>query len=89
MDLGEDSRERRYGERAMEIAMKWNVSSVDLYSDSGLDTEDPAMCNRYTYANPYADYICDSVHPNAVGYAKFYLPPIAEKLDKLFYKEAR
>lgn len=89
MDLGDDSREHKYGERAMEIALKWNISAVDLYSDSGLNTEDPAMRNRYTYVNPYADYICDSIHPNAVGYAKFYLPPIAEKLDKLFYKEAR
>lgn len=88
MDLGDDSRERKYGERAMEIALKWNIIAVDLYKDSGLDTEDPAMRARYTYVNPYTNYTCDSIHPNAVGYAKFYLPPIAQKLDKVFNKEA-
>ena len=89
MDIGDDSRELKYGERAMEIALKWNIAAVDLYNDSGLNTGDPAMCGRYTYINPLTDYVCDSIHPNAVGYAKFYLPPIAEKLDKLFEKETR
>ena len=89
MDLGEDARERKYGERAMEIALKWNISAVDLYNDSDLNTEDPAICNRYTYVNPSSNYTCDSIHPNAIGYAKFYLPPIADNLDKLFEKETR
>ena len=89
MKLGDEPRERKYGERAMEITLKWNISALDLYSDSGLNTEDPAMCSRYTYVNPFSEYTCDSIHPNAVGYAKFYLPPIADKLDKIFEKETR
>ena len=89
MELGEDAVERRFGERAMDIAGKWKINAIDLYSDSGLNTEDPTMCSRYTYINPNDHYICDSIHPNAMGYAKFYLPPVAQALDTLFGEEAK
>ena len=89
MDLGEDSNERKYGERGLEIASKWNISSVDLYSNSGLNTEDPAMCGRYTYLNPSTGYTCDAIHPNAVGYAKFYLPPTVGAMEPLLREEEK
>ena len=89
MMIGDEDKEKKYGERAMEIASKWHINAIDLYSFSGMNTEDAAMRNRYTYINPLTDYTCDSIHPNAIGYAKFYLPPVADILTKLFDKEAQ
>lgn len=87
MDHGEDSNERQYGERALEIAAKWGAVSVDLYTGTDMCTEDSDICNRYTYVNPAFDYTADSVHPNALGYAKFYLPLISEAVVNQFQSE--
>lgn len=87
MDAGEDSNERKYGERALEVASKWGATSVDLFSDTDMCTEDPATNNRYTYINPKSNYTADTIHPNAVGYAKFYLPLISEAVVNQFQSE--
>lgn len=87
MNLGEDSNERQYGERALEIAEKWNATSVDLFTDTDMCTEDPDICNRYTYPNPKHGNAHDSIHPNALGYAKFYLPLISEAVVNQFQSE--
>ena len=89
MELGEDANERRYGERAMEIAEKWSINAIDLYNDSGMNTEDKAICSRYSYLNPSTGMTCDSIHPNAIGYAKFYLSPVAQTMDEIFSGEAQ
>ncbi len=89
MELGDDKKEKIYGDRCMEIAEKWSVRAVDLYNDSGLNTEDASMRSRYTYLNPYTGYTCDAIHPNAIGYAKYYLPLITKAADAELTEEAR
>ena len=78
MDFGSDQKERQFGERAMAIAGKWGVSTVDIFNDSDMNAEDPYTCNRYTYLKTSEGFVCDSVHPNALGYAKYYLPLLSE-----------
>ena len=78
MDWGDDLKERLFGQQALQVAAKWGVRSVDLYSV--LNTEDTDTAARYTFINADTENLADSIHPNAVGYAKFYLPAVAEKL---------
>lgn len=78
MDACADSTERKFGERALAICDKWEIPYVDLYSDSGFNAEDADICQRYTFPNPKVNYRCDSIHPTALGYAKYYLPPISQ-----------
>lgn len=84
MDLVSDKEEKKYGERAMEIADKWNIASVDLYNGTGMNTEIQALCDRYTYAEDLSDGKHDSIHPNAFGYAKYYLPMIGKTVYNCF-----
>ena len=78
--LGNDSRERLFGERGMKIAEKWYAGGIDLYNGSAMNTEDPYICDRYTFRNPNHNYNHDSIHPNALGYATFYIDPIEEMI---------
>ena len=87
MDLGSDNNEKRFGERAISVAAKWGVSSVDLYENSDMYTEDSYTCGRYTYVEPALGNIPDSVHPNALGYAKFYLPAVTDEIMTWLNKE--
>ena len=88
MKLGTQKNEIAYGERALSIADKWGVATVDLFSDSGLNTEDKLMCSRYTYRRKDTG-ICDSIHPTALGYAKYYLPLICDELWQQMDTEVR
>lgn len=78
----EDSKEQQYGALAIELAEKWGLSCVDIYSDSDLCTEKLEHRNAYTC---YKEKLgrCDGIHPTALGYAKFYLPLIAPKLSSI------
>ena len=87
MNLGSDDNERLYGERALAIAKKWGAVSVDLYRDTDMNTENSYTCTRYTYVDPDAGNVPDSVHPTAIGYAKFYLPLISEAVVNQLGKE--
>lgn len=84
MQLGDDTREQEYGDRAMEITEKWCTVTIDLYYHSDMNTEDPLVCDRYTAFSSRGTVNNDSIHPTAVGYSKFYLPPIAEELVNCF-----
>lgn len=88
MKLVSAEREERFGERGVEIAAKRNAATVDIYSESGLNTEDPAQSARYTYLDPDKGYVSDAIHPTAIGYAKFYLPLISQTVVQRFSKEA-
>ena len=77
MDLVEDKLERRYGDRALAITDKWGIRSVDLYNGTTMNTENKAIRDRYTYVDDRYGEKHDSIHPNALGYAKFYLPLIS------------
>ena len=80
MDLGTPENEKKFGERGLDIAEKWGAATVDIYNDTDLNTEDPDQCELYTYPNPKLGYTCDSIHPSAFGYAKFYLPLVSEAM---------
>lgn len=87
MNLVDDKTERRYGERAMDITAKWGITSVDLYNGSGMNTEIAEVCDRYTFVDERYGKEHDSIHPNAFGYAKFYLPLIGDAVADEFAKE--
>ena len=46
-----------------------------------LNTENVQMANRYTLLDPDDYYQGDTIHPTALGYAEFYLPPITDVLS--------
>ena len=83
MNLCDDSLERAYGERGLEIAKKWSAAPVDLYTNNDMNTEIQAICERYTYDNP-AQGRHDGIHPTILGYTKYYLPPIEECIALAF-----
>lgn len=87
MDLLTDSVEQRFGNRAIEVAKKWDIPYVDLYNDSDMNTEDPYKSARYTMVDEREKTGHDSIHPNALGYAKYYLPPISEAVENNLIKE--
>ncbi len=73
MDACPDTLENQMGEYGNKIAKKWGASIVDVYNDASLNTENSTMCTRYTKYNvDKAKY--DSIHPNALCYASYYLP---------------
>ncbi len=78
MKLVEDVFERQYGDRALSISDKWGIDSVDLYNGTTMNTEIPSICDRYTFVDERYGNAHDSIHPNALGYAKFYLPLISQ-----------
>ena len=84
MDLFEDRIERQYGDRALDIMEKWGIPSVDLYNGTTMNTENKAICDRYTFVDERYGNEHDSIHPNALGYAKFYLPPISKAVADQF-----
>ena len=77
-NLSSDSNERIFGERGLEVADKWHCGSADIYNDTSMNGEDQEMADRYTYPNPDHNYKHDSIHPNALGYATFYIPMIEQ-----------
>ncbi len=79
MVLGTDENERAFGDRGIAVAEKWKAGTIDLYHDSALNTEITSMRDRYTSWDDDRN-ACDSIHPNALGYAEFYLPEIAKVL---------
>ncbi|MBQ3264836.1 MAG: SGNH/GDSL hydrolase family protein [Ruminococcus sp.] len=87
MDLGSDEKERIYGERALAIAEKWGADSVDLYSDTDMNTEDNYTRGRYSYFDNEKGNAPDSIHPTAIGYAKFYLPMVSDQIVEKLAKE--
>lgn len=86
MGFFKDDVEQKYGERALLIAEKWGASTVDLYRRSGMNTENQIVSNRYTMKEPGSE-ISDSVHPTALGYAKFYLPPVGDTVAEQLISE--
>jgi len=82
MNIFSDTLERQIGEYALQLAQSWDAFTVDIYSLSGLNTEDADRRNRYTYFNENLG-APDGIHPNALGYAAFYLPLVSEKLAEI------
>ena len=81
MALGTKSRQESIGERALELCQKWKVAGIDYYNESELDGNILSMSRRYCWDDDDDDR---GIHPNALGYAKYYLPPIGENIASLF-----
>ena len=85
-DCCDDLTERSFGEYGLEIAAHWGLTNVDIFSDSGFDAEIDAIRNTYTMiASDTGEG--DSVHPTALGYAKYYLPLVSNKIVNLLTKQ--
>lgn len=82
MDLCDDHTEQEFGDLALTLAKKWSVRYVDLYHDTGMNTEDGVIRDKYTLYRENKGYH-DSVHPTALGYAKHYLPLITKAVFDL------
>ncbi len=82
MGRRDDFLQRQYGERAMAICKKWGVATVDLYSESGLNTFIPEQRDLFTN-DSYNWGRGDCTHPNALGYELKYMPLIEAKLKSL------
>ena len=87
MNLGDEKNERLYGERAIAVANKWGATWIDLYENTDMNTEDSYTRGRYTFIEPALGNIPDSIHPNALGYAKFYLPSVSDEIMNRLVKE--
>ena len=82
MGRREEDSQILYGERAVQICKKHNVSVCDLYKDSGLDTFLPDDRDKYTN-DSYGWGRGDCTHPNALGYEEKYMPLIERAVKEL------
>lgn len=74
MVVSSESLEKQLGDYGLQLANRYYANTVDIYTDTDLDTEIPAMRDRYTMYR--ADLgRCDGIHPNCLGYTAYYLPP--------------
>ena len=84
MRLAADDKEQIYGERGLELAEKWGAAAIDLYNNCAMNTENPMISDRYTCMDLRNKNTHDTIHPTALGYARFYLPPVSEALVEIF-----
>ena len=84
MLLAADDKEQLYGERGLALAEKWSAVTIDLYNNCAMNTENPQISDRYTCPDLRKKDRHDTIHPTALGYARFYLPPVADALVDLF-----
>lgn len=78
MEFSLERNELHYGKKAIDICEKWKVDTVDIFDDTDFNTHDKDMRNKYTLHSK----LClngDSVHPNRMGYYKYYIPLTATK----------
>ncbi len=80
MDVCDDIKEQQFGETELTVAQKWQMDIADIYNDTDFCTEQTAMREAYTAYRAKLGH-CDGIHPTALGYAKFYLPLVAERVD--------
>ena len=86
MDCCDDAVEQDYGDLAMTMAEKWGMVSLDLYNDTDFCTEIDYIRDTYTAYKARLGH-SDGIHPTAYGYAKYYLPPVAEKVAEILIHE--
>lgn len=81
MALGTKARQESIGARALELCRKWKAAGIDLYNESELNGNILSMSQRYIWDDDDANR---GIHPNALGYAKYYLPHIGKNIAALF-----
>ena len=83
MEFSLERNELHYGKKALDICEKWKVDAVDIFNDTDMNTHDDDMKYKYTFHSR----TCingDSVHPNRMGYYKYYVPLTVEKIKGFF-----
>lgn len=65
------------GNLALEICKKWSIPYVDMYSESGLQTQIPSYIEKYCIPDD------GGAHPNTLGYEKYYVPLIEAKMKSI------
>lgn len=83
MTFSLERNELHYGRQALEICEKWEVEVADVFSDTDFNTHKEDMRYNYTYRTKIRPY-GDSVHPNRMGYYKYYVPLTVEKIKGFF-----
>ncbi len=78
MEYGIERNELHFGNLALHICEKWDVSVADIFSESEFNAHDEQIKSVYTVHTKLFKN-GDSIHPNRVGYQKFYLPLVSEK----------
>lgn len=85
INFGSIDRQRIYQEKLLSIAANYGITAVDLFNRTDLDGCNRRMVAKYCYDGYYADgsVVTDGIHPNGLGYTKYYLPFIEEAMLSL------
>lgn len=73
MVVSSEELEQQLGEYGLMIAKKYNAHTVDIYTDTDLNTEIPEMRDRYTMHRDDLER-SDGIHPDWLGYTTYYMP---------------
>lgn len=85
MEYGIERNELHFGTLALDICDKWEVESADIYNLSGFDGHNDDMRSVYTvHTKRFPNG--DSIHPNRLGYYKYYIPTVSKKTAQLLGK---
>lgn len=84
MEYGIERNELHFGNLALDICDKWGIEVVNIFSDTDFNTHDEEMKSIYTVHTRTCKN-GDSIHPNQLGYYKFYIPLVSEKISKIVY----
>ncbi len=85
MEYGIERNELHFGNLALDICEKWEIDVVDIFSDTDFNTHDKGMKSVYTvHTKSCKDG--DSIHPNKLGYYKYYIPLVSEKAVEILGK---
>lgn len=73
-----------FGNMELEICKKWSIPYADVFSDTDFNTHNTELKNKYTAClSNSRKGVGDSVHPNRIGYYKYYVPLTVDKLADL------
>lgn len=82
MAFCDDTVEQTFGDLALTMAEKWDFEAVDIYNDTDFCAEIDYISEAYTFYREKSAQ-CDGIHPTDLGYVKYYIPPVSEKVDEM------
>ncbi len=82
MECSLERNELHFGNLALDICEKWEVEVVDVFNDTDFDCHKEDIKCAYT-AHTEKRKNGDSIHPNQLGYYKYYIPLLSEKAVEL------
>lgn len=77
MQFSLERNELHYGAVALSICDKWDVPVADVFNDSEFDGHNEQIKSKYTVHTTKCKN-GDSIHPNRIGYYKYYIPLTVE-----------